>query len=130
MYQVVRRIPPGRVASYGAVAALAGAPRAARGVGAVLNALTPDRAVPWWRVVNRNGVLTIPAEMGLRALQRRLLESEGVAFLSTGGVDLKRHGLDAEELDADGLPFADPTGIPHGSYQPGDKDEGDAPCGT
>lgn len=108
VHRVVRRIPPGRVTSYGAVAALAGSPRAARGVGAVLNALTPDRDVPWWRVVNRAGVLSIPAELGLRALQRRLLEDEGVAFLPSGAVDLEEHAWDADELDADGLPTPGP----------------------
>ena len=59
----VRRIPEGHVASYGDIAALAGSPRAARGVGAVLNGLTPERDVPWWRVVNRAGQLSIPAEL-------------------------------------------------------------------
>jgi len=104
VHEAVRRIPPGRVTSYGAVAALAGQPRAARAVGAVLNALTPDREVPWWRVVNRNGVLSIPAELGLRALQHRLLEEEGVSFHSSGAVDLNRHAWDPDVLDADGLP--------------------------
>lgn len=87
----VRRIPPGSVASYGDVAALAGSPRAARGVGAVLNALGPDDDVPWWRVVNRAGQLSIPAELGRRALQRRLLVDEGVGFRSDGAVDLEHH---------------------------------------
>lgn len=87
----VRRIPRGSVASYGDVAALAGSPRAARGVGAVLNALPPDTDVPWWRVVNRAGQLSIPAELGRRALQRTLLAGEAVTFLPHGGVDLERH---------------------------------------
>ncbi|MEJ2541949.1 MAG: MGMT family protein [Gemmatimonadota bacterium] len=92
VYAVVRRVPPGTVTSYGAVAALAGSPRAARGVGAALNALLPgDQDVPWWRVVNRHGALSIPADLGLRALQRTLLESEGVVFLASGRVDLDRH---------------------------------------
>jgi methylated-DNA-protein-cysteine methyltransferase-like protein len=92
VYAVVRRIPEGRVTSYGAVAALVGTPRAARGVGAALNALLPgDDDVPWWRVVNRRGALSIPADLGLRALQRTLLESEGVAFRESGEVDLDRH---------------------------------------
>jgi methylated-DNA-protein-cysteine methyltransferase-like protein len=61
-------------------------------VGAALNALLPeDDDVPWWRVVNRYGGLSIPSELGLRALQRTLLEAEGVAFLDSGRVDLDRH---------------------------------------
>lgn len=132
---MVRRIPAGRVTSYGAVAALAGSPRAARGVGAVLNALTPDRAVPWWRVVNRAGLLTIPAELGLRALQRRLLEEEGVTFLPSGAVDLERHAWEPGRLDADGLP--DPDVRPAGENDPtcapppapGTPVQGGPPCG-
>ena len=93
VYAVVRRIPEGRVTSYGAVAAMVGVPRAARGVGAALNGLLPeeDGDVPWWRVVNRVGALSIPAELGLRALQRTLLEAEGITFRESGRVDLDRH---------------------------------------
>lgn len=91
---LVRSVPPGRVTSYGAVAALVGAPRAARGVGAALNALPADTDVPWWRVANRSGELTIPAELGLRALQRTLLLREGVEFLDDGRVDLEKYEWD------------------------------------
>lgn len=87
----VRRIPEGRVASYGDIAALAGSPRAARGVGAVLNGLPEGSDVPWWRVLNRSGQLTIPAELGRRSLQRALLVDEDVRFTSAGAVDLERH---------------------------------------
>lgn len=70
---------------------MVGTPRAARGVGAVLNALPPDTDVPWWRVVNRSGRVTIPAELGMRVLQRTLLLEEGVVFRENGEVDLDRH---------------------------------------
>jgi methylated-DNA-protein-cysteine methyltransferase-like protein len=79
------------VASYGDIAALAGAPRAARGVGSVLNGLLPESEVPWWRVVNRSGRLTIPPELGLRALQRTLLEDEGVPVGDAGTLDMGRY---------------------------------------
>lgn len=79
------------MASYGDIAALAGSPRAARGVGAVLNGLASDSDVPWWRVVNRVGRLSIPAELGRRALQRRLLLDEGVVFSADEAVDLGIH---------------------------------------
>lgn len=92
VYDTVRGIPRGRVTSYGDVAALVGSPRAARGVGAALNGLPSDTDVPWWRVVNRSGRLTIPADHGLRVLQRTLLERERVAFRPDGSVDLERHG--------------------------------------
>jgi methylated-DNA-protein-cysteine methyltransferase-like protein len=89
---MVRRVPAGQVTSYGDIAALVGAPRAARGVGAALNALEPGTDVPWWRVVDRSGRLSIPPHHGLRALQRTLLEREGVRFGPHGGVDLERCG--------------------------------------
>ncbi len=89
--RVVAAIPEGRVTSYGAVAAICGAPRAARGVGAVLNGLAPEEEVPWWRVVNRIGVLSIPAELGRRTLQRTLLVAEGVAFRTENQVEMERH---------------------------------------
>lgn len=91
VHRWVHRVPPGSVASYGDIAALAGSPRAARGVGAVLNALSADSDVPWWRIVNRRGRLSIPADFGRRALQRRLLLDEGVTFTDDESVDLQSH---------------------------------------
>jgi methylated-DNA-protein-cysteine methyltransferase related protein len=97
VYAVVRQVPAGRVTSYGDVAALIGSPRAARGVGSALNALPHGTSVPWWRVVNRSGRLTIPPHYGRRALQRALLEDEGVAFGSEGGIDLDRCAWEGPE---------------------------------
>lgn len=89
---MVRRIPFGRATSYGAVAAYLGAPRAARGVGYALSALPSGSDVPWWRVVNRNGEISIKGAPGMPALQRTLLESEGVRFDARGRIDLERFG--------------------------------------
>jgi methylated-DNA-protein-cysteine methyltransferase-like protein len=94
VFAVVRRIPPGRVVSYGGVAALVGQPRAARGVGAALAALDEDRDIPWWRVVNRNGEISISHHSLSRPLQRMLLEQEGVEFDSRGRIDWERFGWD------------------------------------
>ncbi len=93
VYQAVRRIPRGRVATYGQVALLAGTPRGARAVGWALRALRPGLAarVPWHRVVGAGGRIS-PRAGGGEALQRRRLLAEGVAFRS-GRVDLRRHGL-------------------------------------
>ncbi len=100
VYHVVRQVPAGRVTSYGDVAAVAGSPRAARGVGAALNALGPeDDDVPWWRVVNRSGRLSIPAVLGRRVLQRTLLEREGIVFSEGGRIDLDRFGWEGPERD-------------------------------
>jgi methylated-DNA-protein-cysteine methyltransferase-like protein len=79
--QFVARIPRGKVTSYGALAAMAGQPRAARGVGWILNNLPPDTDLPWWRVVNARGGLStrkLPGPAG--QIQRELLLAEGVAF--------------------------------------------------
>lgn len=81
---LVRRIPRGRVATYGQLAALLGAPRAAREVGWALSACV-DRSVPCHRVVDREG-RTAPNFHS----QRARLEDEGVAFVD-GRVDLERH---------------------------------------
>jgi len=96
----VRSIPRGCVASYGAVAAVCGRPRAARGVGAVLSR-TIDTDVPWWRVVNRVGALSIPAHLGLRTLQRTLLEQEEVDFDAEGRVRMRAHAWSPSGPDVD-----------------------------
>ena len=80
----VRRIPPGRVASYGQVALCCGAPRAARAVGMALH--RGPAGVPCHRVVNRRG-RTAPGWPE----QRALLEAEGVRFTPEGRVDMARH---------------------------------------
>jgi methylated-DNA-protein-cysteine methyltransferase related protein len=91
---MVRRVPPGRIVSYGGVAALLGQPRAARGVGQALHALPEGSNVPWWRVVNRNGEISIRGFPHAAKLQRRLLEAEGVRFDRHGRIDWKRFGWD------------------------------------
>ena len=85
--RTVARIPQGKVTSYGAVAAMAGQPRAARGVGWILNRLDPGTDLPWWRVVNRDGALsTYKLPNGAGPLQRARLKAEGVEFDSEGRV--------------------------------------------
>lgn len=83
VYQQVQRIPAGRVATYGQIAALIGQPRSARQVGFALRALSlNERVVPWWRVVNKQGYLSINhGELGLdKDVQKQLLEDEGIKF--------------------------------------------------
>ncbi len=91
-YRVVRRIPRGRVATYGQVAALAGLPGHARQVGYALHGLPADDAVPWQRVINARGEVSRRAEPFAERIQRQLLEREGVAFDARGRVDLARFG--------------------------------------
>lgn len=88
VYALVRQVPPGKVVTYGQVAALVGQPRAARAVGYALRFLPADADVPWHRVLNHRGQISprTPAESPL--LQRLLLEAEGVVFDTEGRVDL------------------------------------------
>jgi methylated-DNA-protein-cysteine methyltransferase-like protein len=90
IYAVVRRVPKGRVATYGQIAELAGLPRQARQVGYALAALG-DARVPWHRVINARGEISLRARSGPEQLQRLLLEREGVAFDAKGRVALARH---------------------------------------
>jgi len=92
-YRVVRRIPAGRVATYGTVAREAGFPGRARQVGYALAALPDGHDVPWHRVVNARGEVSArSAALGYERLQRSLLEDEGVVFDSAGRISLDRFG--------------------------------------
>ena len=86
VYRLVSRIPPGRVATYGQLAWLAGSPRSARIVGAAM-ARAPY-GLPCHRVLYRDGGLCCGQAFGGKEAQRRLLETEGVPFLPDGRVDL------------------------------------------
>jgi methylated-DNA-protein-cysteine methyltransferase related protein len=89
IYAVVRRIPRGRVATYGQVAELAGLPGHARQVGYALHALPGDSTLPWHRVVNAGGGVSRRADPGWDDLQRQFLEREGVRFDAEGRLSLR-----------------------------------------
>jgi methylated-DNA-protein-cysteine methyltransferase-like protein len=92
-YEVVRRVPAGRVTTYGTVAREAGLPGRARQVGYAMAALPAGSDVPWHRVINARGEVSRRA--GGRAfehIQRTLLEHEGVVFDGRGRVALERFG--------------------------------------
>lgn len=87
---MVRRIPRGRVATYGQVAQLAGLPGRARQVGYALHALRDGTGIPWQRVVNAAGKIS---QRPLGALTQRIhLEREGIAFDAAGRISLARFG--------------------------------------
>ena len=90
VYEVVRQIPRGRVASYGQVARMVGAPRNARFVGYALHVNPEPGIIPCHRVVFKDGRLAPGFAFGGEGEQRRLLESEGIAFLDDGRVDMAR----------------------------------------
>ncbi|PYP72594.1 MAG: methyltransferase [Gemmatimonadetes bacterium] len=100
IYRVVKHIPKGRVATYGIVARLAGRPGAARTVGWALSALPEDNDVPWWRVINAAGRISLSAHDHNAVLQRALLLREGVKFAPGGAVNLSVYGWPAEAYDS------------------------------
>lgn len=90
VYEIVRQIPEGNVASYGQVALLAGVWRASRAVGYALHRNPYRGKVPCHRVVFKDGSLTDGFAFGGRDVQRQLLEAEGVVFTDDGRVDMNR----------------------------------------
>jgi methylated-DNA-protein-cysteine methyltransferase-like protein len=88
IYRVVRRIPKGRVATYGQVASIAGLAGHARQVGYALHALPHGTIVPWHRVVNAAGRISTRAMPGGELVQRLLLEREGIRLDARGRVPL------------------------------------------
>lgn len=93
---LVRQVPAGKVATYGQIALLAGAPRAARQVGQVLHRVREDERVPWQRIINSKGGIST-YKVGAGELQRALLEAEGITFNAEGNCDLKRYGWEPDD---------------------------------
>lgn len=89
VYAVIRRIPRGRVATYGQIARLAGLPGQARQVGYALSALPTGSRVPWHRVINARGEVSRRSRPGAELTQRMLLEREGLRFDARGRVRLR-----------------------------------------
>ncbi len=98
IYEVVRCIPAGRVATYGQVARAAGYPGYARQVGYALFRLQgQDTDIPWQRVINAQGRISYsPFRLGQDDLQRVLLEAEGIPFDPEDRVDLQHFGWDPQ----------------------------------
>ncbi len=90
VYLFVRRIPRGRVATYGQIARLVGDPRAARTVGWALHALPDGSRVPWHRVINSAGRISTSCERHTWIEQRARLIEEGIKVDKEGRVDLRR----------------------------------------
>jgi methylated-DNA-protein-cysteine methyltransferase-like protein len=88
---MVRQIPRGRVATYGDIARLSSLVGQARQVGYALHALPSNSNVPWHRVINSRGKISLPKANGHYKVQKQLLEKEGVVF-EEGRVDLKEFG--------------------------------------
>ena len=91
IWQVVAFIPAGKVATYGDVARQAGLPGAARRVGAALRNLPADTRIPWHRVINAQGRISLPAGTAGQYTQRERLEAEGVVFRPNKSIDLQQY---------------------------------------
>ncbi|HFZ8993871.1 TPA: MGMT family protein [Citrobacter freundii] len=89
VWQIVASIPEGYVTTYGDVARLAGSPRAARQVGGVLKRLPEGSTLPWHRVVNRHGNISLTGPDLQR--QRQALLTEGIVVSGEGKIDLQRY---------------------------------------
>ena len=94
IYEIVKRIPSGKVATYGQIAMIAGNPRWSRVVGYALHVNPDSETIPCFRVVNRKGECSGSFAFGGESAQRRLLEEDGVTFLKSGTVDMKKHQWD------------------------------------
>ena len=88
VYDLVQKIPKGKVTTYGQLAAMAGSPRASRIVGAAM--YRAPEGLPCHRVLYSNGTLCCDQAFGGKEIQRQMLEQEGIPFLTDGRVDLKR----------------------------------------
>jgi len=93
IYRAVRKVPRGKVTTYGAIARMAGLPRQARLVGYALSALRDGSSLPWHRVINAQGRLSLErAGRASGVTQRLRLEGEGVKVNAAGRVSLARFG--------------------------------------
>ena len=86
---IIKSIPKGKIATYGQIAALAGNPRGARMVVRVLHTSSKKENLPWHRVINSKGKISLPPGSGFE-LQKALLKKEGIVFKEVDSVDLKR----------------------------------------
>ncbi len=93
IYEVVKSIPRGKVATYGQIAMLAGNPRWARVVGYALHNNPDPAKIPCHRVVNREGRVAEAFVFGGGNAQRDLLIKEGIAFMPDGRIDLSKYGI-------------------------------------
>ncbi|MEE8578126.1 MAG: MGMT family protein [candidate division Zixibacteria bacterium] len=88
--RTIKRIPKGRVATYGQIAALCDSPRAARQVVRALHSSSKKEKLPWHRVINSKGRISLLPSSGFEE-QKALLEREGIVFKLDGSIDLKKY---------------------------------------
>lgn len=89
----IKKVPKGKVASYGQAAAAAGSPRAGRQVGSILRGVDPgQKEIPWWRIVNNQGIISIKGNWtATKELQKTLLEKEGIKISENFKLDMAKY---------------------------------------
>lgn len=98
--EIIKEIPEGKVMSYGGIAKAAGNPRGARQVSRILHSMTKSHNLPWHRIINSKGEISLTDEGLVR--QREMLEAEGVKVTKEKKIDLKVYGYEVlicDELD-------------------------------
>ncbi len=90
--EIIKKIPYGRVTTYGTVATLVGFPRGGRFVGGVLHFNSEKFDLPWHRVINRNGFISTNCPEHMKALQKALLKQEGIEVSDKFMIDLNKYG--------------------------------------
>jgi methylated-DNA-protein-cysteine methyltransferase-like protein len=92
IYAVIKKIPNGKVATYGQIAAIVGTGLPARIVGYALHGLPEGTEIPWHRVINSQGKISYAATRNeYDSLQQRILEQEGIQFSPDGKIDLSKY---------------------------------------
>lgn len=86
---IIKKVPYGKVATYGQIAAYAGNPRAARQVSYILHSSSGKKNLPWHRVINSKGGISLRPRHGYE-LQKQLLKKEGIKFTKNDTIDLKK----------------------------------------
>lgn len=97
--KVIVSVPAGKVLTYGQVARLAGSPRAARQVGWLLNSMSDKYKLPWHRIINSKGIISLRDPEGA-FIQKMLLESEGIS-VTDDKIDLKKYLWQIDFIDFD-----------------------------
>lgn len=110
VYNAVKTIPQGKVASYGQIALMIGIPRAARQVGWILAKVTEEQQIPWWRIINNKGYISIKNNEYSAIEQKKRLEKENIKVTPDYQIDMKiyrytiqQQDIEKLEIDSDSL---------------------------
>ncbi|WP_339289033.1 MGMT family protein [Paenibacillus sp. FSL E2-0201] len=96
--RIIQSIPEGKVMTYGGIARAAGSPRGARQVVRILHSMSRKYKLPWHRVINAKGMISLTEDES-SSLQKLYLQEEGIIFNEKGVVDLKQYQFDPEFMD-------------------------------